>query len=450
MPKEQQVEHQSAEEFLNAMLHTAVGMHVSDIHIEPLKREFRIRFRVDGTLQEQWRKPLHELDALLNRIKVLANLDLVMHGMTQEGHFEAMITPNASPADDGAKATTSPSEQMGAQHLSDKLSSLLFGGEKNTAEKQSAPAMDQSKNEPSAKKEQRLLNVRVSIFPTLNGSTAVLRVLNREDLLKRLSDLEMDDDMARSYKRLISKIYGLVLITGPSGSGKTTTLYATLQELQSPEKNIITLEDPVEFHFEEFRQTQILADRGFTFAVAMRSILRQDPDALMIGEIRDPETAEYAMRAALIGRIIISTVHSNTTIGTIARLIDMKIERSLIAYALNGVMARRLVRRVCESCKIEYTPAPEYLAYFETELKGHRFIKGTGCAECRGSGYRGRVGLFEILEIDNNFRTLVVEQASMDALQQYVEKTGMKTLKQDGLEKVRAGLTTLEEIVKAV
>lgn len=418
-----QPEHSSAEEFVNEILGVAVTVHASDIHIEPLTQEFRVRFRIDGVLQERWRRPLHEYEAVLNRVKVLANLDLTAHSITQDGHFEALV------------AEKIPAEKQDQEETQASIPTQWF---------------DQGSSPPLAKSaDARPVNVRVSLFPTITGSTIVLRLLNRADLLRRLEDLEMDVATLGRYKRLIARVYGLVLITGPAGSGKTTTLYATLQELESPEKNIITLEDPIEFHFEQFRQTQISVERGFSFADAMRSVLRQDPDALMIGEIRDPETAEYAVRAALIGRLVISTVHSNTTVGTIARLLDMNIDRSLIAYALNGVMARRLVRRICEYCRTPYKPEEAFLSYLG--LKGDTtFMKGAGCGECRGTGHSGRVGLFEVLEMDNNLRTLIIEKAPMDALQQYVEQSRIKMLKDDAREKVLAGLITVEEAMKAV
>ena len=212
----------------------------------------------------------------------------------------------------------------------------------------------------------------------------------------------------------------------------------------------MTIEDPVEFHLEWLRQSELKPERGFTFVRAMRSILRQDPDVIMIGEIRDQEAAEHAVSVSLIGRIVGSTVHSNSTIGTIARFIDMNIERSMIAYAINGIISRRLVRKICQSCPVEYEPDPKQLAHFGLTLGSQKFFKGKGCPDCRNTGYHGRIGIFEVLEFDSDFRSLIVARAAMSELEAYTIKIGMKTLKDDAVSKVLAGFTTLEEISKIV
>lgn len=376
-------------DFLLTIFDGSIEARASDIHIEPLADKMVVRIRVDGVLLEQWTKPIIEHEPLVNRIKVLAGIDIVDRSTPQDGHFE----------------------------------------------------INSSKG---------VLDIRVSIFPTINGDAAALRFVNRSDMLMDLKDLTSDQNIFLTIKNLISKIYGMVLITGPSGSGKTTTLYSILHEIQSKEKNIITLEDPVELRLDGVRQSQIRPEQGFTFPVGMKSILRQDPDVIMIGEIRDPETAEYAMRSALAGRIVFSTVHSNTAIGTIARLLDMNVERSLIAYAINGVISKRLVRMICQNCKENYTPAVEYLKYFGLSSGEHTFMRGKGCDACRGTGFSGRIGLFEVLEFDNNLRALIVDKSSMNILQDYIEKSGMKTLKKDAIEKVLAGITTLEEVAHIV
>ena len=244
--------------------------------------------------------------------------------------------------------------------------------------------------------------------------------------------------------------YGMLLSTGPSGSGKTTTLYAILQELKKKEKNIITLEDPVEFYFGDIRQSQIRPEQGLTYAVGMRSILRQDPDVLMVGEIRDHETAEYAIRASLVGRIVGSTIHSNSPIGTIARLIDMDIDYSLIAYALSGVISQRLVRKICTACAAPYTPDPVLVQRLGLEASAVQFRKGTGCNACGGTGYLGRTGVYAVLRMDDNLRSLIVDRSSMRALQEYVQQSGMASLLQRAAEKVAAGETTVEEAALVV
>ncbi|OHA13222.1 MAG: hypothetical protein A2909_01470 [Candidatus Tagabacteria bacterium RIFCSPLOWO2_01_FULL_39_11] len=292
--------------------------------------------------------------------------------------------------------------------------------------------------------------MRVSVFRTINGESAVLRILNRSEMIISLENLGMDQKDFLTVKKLISRVYGMLLITGPSGSGKTTTLYSLLRKLQGKEKNIVTLEDPVELRLENIRQIQIKPVQGFTFASAMRSILRQDPDIIMVGEIRDPETAEYAVRASLTGRSVASTVHANTTIGIIARLIDMNIERSLIAYAVNGAIAQRLVRKICSSCKTSYAPDPELLKYFKLESATVEFMRGSGCDACNNTGYIGRTGIFEVLEFDDGLRSLIIEKTPMNVLQAHAEKTGLKTLKQDAVEKVLAGITTIEEASRSV
>ena len=387
--KKDAVKEEPPADFLQNIFEGAIRDRASDIHIEPLSNVAQIRFRIDGILREKGTASLEDYEQLLNRMKVLSSLDIMSHPAPQDGHFE--------------------------WHYGD-----------------------------------RMLDVRVSIFPTVAGEAVALRLLNRAEKLLEIKGLEMDAKTAMTFRKLISRIYGMVLVTGPSGSGKTTTLYAILKELQSKERNIMTLEDPVELRLEGIRQSQIMPDKGFTFAVGMKAILRQDPDAIMIGEIRDPETAEYAMRASLAGRIVFSTVHANSSVGTVARLLDMRIERGLIAYAINGIIAKRLVRRSCNACREAYTPEAQYLLYFGLSPTDYNFTRGKGCNICGGTGYIGRLGIFEVFEFNDNVRHLITDGATIASLQEYMEKSGVKTLKQDALEKVLAGLTTLEEVVRAV
>ena len=448
----------SSEDIISTIIRDAVFDRASDIHIEPLEREFRIRFRIDGVLHEKQHLPLYELESLSNRIKVLANLEIAGHNFPQDGHFTIMIRPPET----GAPTKSNPSEQtesgQAKTRLSETLSHLLF----NTPSKApaAAPPSDTTEHTKSQAEEPlpppaplqiaHLISLRVSVFPTLDGDSIVMRLLNREGELLRLEQLGMDDATLALFRRLIAKDYGMVLVTGPSGAGKTTTLYSLIETLRSKEKNIVTLEDPVELRLDEIRQSQIFADHGLTFASGMRSILRQDPDIIMIGEIRDPETAENAVRASLTGRVVLSTIHANTTLGTIPRLIDMNVERSLIAYALNGVVAQRLVRKICPDCRVNYTPHQEFLTYFNIDPSQHTFVKGSGCETCHHTGYRGRTGLFEVLYFDDTVQTMIIEKAPMKALEEYVAKSGMKSLKQAALEKVFAGITTIEEAGKVV
>jgi len=419
------------EVFFNAIFERAASEGASDIHIEPLSNHLRIRFRIDGKLQEKWERPIEEHERIINKIKVLSNLEIAGKPLPQDGHFELIEAKT--------QITEAVEEKKSAL-------SLLF------SKKEFTPTAKKSVSEPSPfnpQNQTHIINVRASIFPTIYGEAAVLRLLNRSEMFISLKNFEMDDQTRSLVKKLISKNYGILLVTGPSGSGKTSMLYSIIEELKTKEKNIITLEDPVEYELNEIRQCQIKPDQGLTFAMGMKSILRQDPDIIMIGEIRDPETAEYAMRASLMGRSVFSTLHSNSSVGIIARLIDMNIERGLIAYALNGSISKRLVRKLCPYCKTAYTPAPQYLEYFKLAKNDHQFFKGTGCKKCNNTGYKGRIGLFEVMEIDDNMRSMIVEKSPMAALQEYTEKN-MKTLKQDSFEKIMAGETTFEEVMGAV
>ncbi len=392
----------------------AMDARASDVHIEPTSNSIRIRFRIDGTLFDQGTIPMRELDQILTRLKVLANLDIASRPTPQDGHFE--LDMNA----------LSPGQRVPASETT-TLSDIEMKPQ-----------------------EKRILDVRISVFPTINGDAAVCRLLNRAEALFSIDELGLDETMLQRVRALLNRSYGMVLITGPSGAGKTTALYSILRETMGDEKNIITLEDPVEFRFDTIRQIQMHPERGMTFALGMKSILRQDPDIIMIGEIRDQETAEHAVRASLIGRIVFSTIHSNTNIGTVARLIDMNIEPSLIAYAMNGVISTRLVKKICRNCVTPYTPSAEYLKYLEFDPAGHQFVKGAGCEKCSGTGYLGRTGIFEVLDFDTTLRAMIIDHASMAELQKYVEARGLKTLKQDAIDKVLQGITTIESVSHVV
>ncbi len=434
---------------LDEIFDRALSERASDIHIEPMNQNVVIRFRIDGRLQERWSHPIEELDPIINRIKVLAGMDITDHSKPQDGHFELIKTRTGTPqmkklSDTGGPPTTGSLSAVSGL-------SKIFSREKEEAEEAGEVERKKEEREPVYEIPQNdSLNIRASIFPTVDGDVAVLRLLDQSSMLLSLHELGIGEKDLSVSKNLISKIYGMVLITGPSGSGKTTTLYSILRETKNLDKNIITLEDPVEYDFSDIRQSQINPAQGFTFAMGMRSILRQDPDIIMIGEIRDSETAENAVRAALTGRIVFSTVHSNSSIGTIARLLDMNIERSLIAYSINGIITQRLVRKICPHCMEKYTPSHEYLTYFNLNATDFDFKKGAGCEECNNTGYKGRTGIFELLVFDDELRSMIIEKASMIELQKYAEKNGMKTLKTKALEAVEKGITTLEEAASVV
>src|SRR3989338_2577873 len=340
------------EDFITSILTQAVAERASDVHIEPYLGNIRIRFRIDGILQDRGSLPIEEMERILVKIKVMSNLDITRHNIPKDGHFRFAIQLS--------KEIYEKKKEKTPESLVPDVTSRLFAKsayEKIREKEKISPAKAEAIILDIGK---RPLDVRVSIFPTISGEAIVLRILNREEMIISLKDLGLNNNIFSTVKKMITRPYGMVLITGPAGAGKTTTLYAILREIKSDEKNIITLEDPVELFLEGVRQVQVNPGQGFDFAQGMRSILRQDPDAMMIGEIRAGEAAENAIRSSLAGKIIFSTVHANTVIGTIARLLDMGVERSLIAYSLNGVISQRLVRKVCPDCKIVYSPGSEY------------------------------------------------------------------------------------------
>lgn len=393
--KEENEVAQSTESIRELILIEAEKSHASDIHIEPMEDGMLIRLRIDGVLSIFKKFPLEEHENLISHFKILASMDITHHTTPQEGHF-------------------------------------LWSPPKIVEDKRKI----------------RTLNIRVSFFPTIYGETAVMRLLNREDLVMNLDDFEMEKNTIELIRSLIIKPFGMVLVSGPAGSGKTTMLYSILNELVNNNINIVTLEDPVEYYFPNIRQSQINPDRQYTFAMGIRSVLRQDPDVIMVGEIRDFETAENAIRASLTGRLVLSTLHANNTIGTISRLSDMKIEKDILAYALTGVINKRLVRKICEECKTQYVPPLFVLKALGLD-SSETFYHGAGCEKCHNTGFKGRLGIFEVLEIDEDVRKLIIDGASPQELLSLARKNGLKTLREDGIEKVRAGLTTPEELVRA-
>jgi len=399
--------------FVRGVLNEAIRRGASDIHFEPFSQDYRIRLRVDGVLAEFTRRPREEYETTLNAVKVLADMDIAEHVLPQDGHIELVLQQI---------------DQMVPVHQ----------GETANVPKTDGGATDQ------------YYDVRVSVFPSVNGEVIVMRVLNRANALLSVEELGMDSESLQKLRVVLLTSYGMVLVTGPTGSGKTTTLYSILQELKSEDKNIVTLEDPIEFHLDWIRQSEIREDRGFTFERAMTSILRQDPDVLMVGEIRDPHTAEYAVRSALVGRIVGSTIHANTAIGTIARLLDLGIQRSILAHSINAIIAQRLVRKVCEKCLEEYEPSNIAMQHFGLELSHGPFHRGKGCDACNGTGFKGRTGIFSVMVLDDSLRSLIFDQRPLAEIQEHAIAGGMRTLKMDAAAKILAGLTTVEEAARAV
>ncbi|MCX7793734.1 MAG: type II secretion system ATPase GspE [Thermodesulfovibrionales bacterium] len=372
---------------LNAILQQAVKERASDIHIEPYEKDLEIRFRVDGVLTKVLSPPKLIQDALITRVKVMAALDIAEKRLPQDGRIR-----------------------------------LLIGG--------------------------RDIDIRVSIIPTVYGERVVLRLLDRAQGIKGLNEVGLEDENKELMEGLLSRTNGIILVTGPTGSGKTTTLYACLNRLYSVTKNIITIEDPVEYQLKGIGQIQVNPKIGLTFATGLRSILRQDPDIIMVGEIRDLETAEIAIQASLTGHLVLSTLHTNDAPSAITRLLDMGIEPYLLASSLSGVIAQRLVRTVCPYCRISYEPSYYEMAFFVAPAEIKSLIKGSGCERCKGTGYLGRTGLFEILIVDNEIRELINKKTDSQTIKEHAVKKGMKTLRMDGLRKVLNGITTIEEVLR--
>ncbi len=375
---------------LNLVLLQAIKDKASDIHFEPFEDEFKMRYRIDGVLYEMVPPPRYVAVALASRIKVMANLDIAERRLPQDGRIE--LTLKGAPID-----------------------------------------------------------LRVSVLPTLFGESVVLRVLDRANVQLSLDKIGMRDAELEVFKQLIAKPNGIVINTGPTGSGKTTTLYAALQSLNSPEVKILTAEDPVEYDIDGLVQVQIRTEVGLTFKRALRSFLRQDPDVILVGEVRDLETAQISVQASLTGHLVFTTLHTNDAPAAIARLMDLGLEPFLVTATLEGVVAQRLVRRICTNCKTEYRPTQEQL--FELGLKpedvGDRvFYYGKGCDYCNNTGYRGRLGVYEIMVLDDTLRDMIMENASTAVLRREAIKRGMKTLREAGLKAIYDGVTTLDEVVK--
>jgi len=375
---------------LNMVLLMAIRDGASDIHFEPFEHEFRIRLKADGVLQEMVPPPKHLAFPITTRIKVMANLDIAERRLPQDGRIE-----------------------------------LSVGGHP--------------------------VDLRVSVLPTLFGESVVMRVLDRGVVSLNLEKLGMDPDILRRFREMIRRPNGIVLVTGPTGSGKTTTLYSALSELNDIEDKLITTEDPVEYDIEGIVQVPIDAEIGNTFSACLRAILRQDPDRILVGEIRDVETAEIAVQAALTGHMVFSTLHTNDSPATVTRLRDMGVPPFLITATVEAILAQRLVRRICANCKEEIVPDAEILADLELTTEqtiGKKFYRGRGCEKCHNSGYKGRLGLYELLIMTDELRDMVIRNASTEELRETARRGGMVTLRDSGMLGIFDGLTTAEEVIR--
>lgn len=385
--------------FVNLLIREAHDAAASDIHLEATREGLRVRLRLDGVLSELPAPPHGLQAAVISRIKLLAELDIAERRLPQDGRIRVRL-------------------------------------------------------------ESRELDLRVSTVPTLFGESVVLRLLDRGGRPVSLSELGMSAPMLDTYRRLAAKAHGILLSTGPTGSGKTTTLYAALGLRRPTEEKIVTVEDPVEYHLSGVTQVPVHAKAGMSFATSLRSILRQDPDVMMIGEMRDPETAAIAVQAAMTGHLVFSTLHTNDAISALTRLIDLRIDTYMIAATVEGVLAQRLVRKVCADCREPYHPEPEVVALFRNTTveplsawkgtKKDRFYRGKGCAACRQTGYRGRTGIFELLVVTESVRQLLLHEPDPMRLRLASRDQGMTTLKEDGWAKALAGITTIEEVLRVV
>ncbi|MFA4889685.1 MAG: type II secretion system ATPase GspE [Candidatus Omnitrophota bacterium] len=381
---------------VNLIIMQAIKEGASDIHIEPEEGVLKTRFRVDGMLHEISAPPKHLQSAIISRIKIMANLNIAERRTPQDGRFTVNL-------------------------------------------------------------EGKQIDVRVSCVPTIYGENLVLRLLDVTSALLGLEQLGFSKEVLDKYNKLITRPHGIILVTGPTGSGKTTTLYASLAKINTPEKNIITIEDPVEYKLSGIRQIQVDTKVNLTFDNGLRSILRQDPNIIMVGEMRDFETAEIAIQAALTGHLVFSTLHTNDAPGAITRLIDMGVEPFLASSSIIGVLAQRLVRKICPDCKEKYTPTEEALNDIGISEKSRTtndeqrttvFYKGKGCAKCMNTGYKGRISIYELMLPDDKIRNSIVAKAPTDEIRKLACSSGMLTLMEDGIEKVKQGITTLEEVLR--
>jgi general secretion pathway protein E/type IV pilus assembly protein PilB len=375
---------------VNEVFLEAINERASDIHIEPYEKTLKIRYRIDGVLHEAAMPPQISRfqAAIISRIKILANLNIAEKRLPQDGRIKF---------------------QVGA----------------------------------------RQIDVRVSVIPMLFGEGVVMRLLDKATVLYSLPQLGMAEDTFAVFKQLITRPHGIILVTGPTGSGKTTTLYAALQEIVSPEVKVLTVEDPVEYHLDGVNQIQVAPKIGMTFAKGLRAILRHDPDVVMIGEIRDLETAEAAIQASLTGHLVFSTLHTNDACSAVTRLLDMGVEPFLVSSTLAAAMAQRLVRTICQECKEQYEPDRDQLPLDFKLEPGAKLCRGVGCRKCRETGFRGRTGLFELVTIDDDIREKIMGRVAAGEIIRTAVKNGLRVLREDGWMKVRAGITTPQEVMRS-
>ncbi|MDY6934345.1 MAG: type II secretion system ATPase GspE [Spirochaetota bacterium] len=375
---------------VNTIITQSVNDRASDIHIEPYEKDLIVRYRIDGLLYQILTPPKKFQGAIISRIKIMANLNIAENRLPQDGRIQIKI------------------------------------GSKD-------------------------IDIRVSIFPTYYGERVVLRLLNKTDMLFDLDSLGFSKDSLNIFNSLINKTHGIILVTGPTGSGKTTTLYSILSRLNTTDVNVLTVEDPIEYQLSGVGQMQVKPKIDLTFANGLRSILRQDPDIIMIGEIRDIETADIAVQAALTGHRVFSTLHTNDAASGITRLIDMGVEPFLISSSVNAILAQRLVRTICPDCKSTYKPTQSMLTEMgvkTTQIKNGKLYRGKGCEKCLNTGYRGRIGIYELLPLDNDIRKMIMTHSEANSIKQLALKKGMSTLFKDGLSKVISGITTIEEVLR--
>ncbi len=386
--EEPSVEETPVSDYVDQVLHQAVSEGASDIHFEPFEEEFKIRYRVDGELIELPSPPLRLTQAMTSRLKVLAQMNIAETRVPQDGRIQMQVLENS-------------------------------------------------------------IELRVSSLPTQNGESIVCRILDRTTITLDLDGLGLSSSLQQRVQELIKCPNGVFLVTGPTGAGKTTTLYAALRELNTTDTKILTAEDPIEYDIEGVMQVAIHEKIGLTFDKVLRSLLRQDPDILLVGEIRDPETAQMTIQSALTGHFVLSTLHTNDAAGAITRLIDMGVEPFLITSALQGVLAQRLVRRLCAVCREPYTPSPSIVSQLGIAvLEVPVFYRASGCVECDYTGYNGRQGIFELLTIDTAMHPSIIDKAPSIELKKHALASGMRTLRQDALHHLYAGVTTVEEVLK--
>ena len=380
---------QNSDDLVNNILLDALKKRASDIHFEPGDDTFTVRFRIDGLLHPAYKLNKKQQDEVISRIKVLSSLNITEHRLPQDGYLEFISN-------------------------------------------------------------ERSYNIRISTLPTLFGEAVVCRVHNREDTLLNLKDLGFDKEQLEIMIRLIASASGIILATGPTGSGKTNLLYSILHILDNPDKNIITVEDPIEYHLENMRQTQISEANGLTFAKVMRSIVRQDPDIVMLGEIRDAETAQMASQIALIGTRVFSTFHTFDVPGLIVRFKELGVTNSIISQAIKGIISTRLLRKICASCKVVYQPTPQEQALLGERAKTATLYKGKGCDTCQQLGFMGRTGIYEIVTVDEAVKASIIEEKPASFITQLLHQKQTKTLRTAAIDKVIQGITTVDEMIRVL